>query len=215
MRNVVHLHGGIQAPTSDGGPNDWYTPDQYKIFDYPVYNAPCMLFFHDHALGITRLNAYAGLSGGVFIVRDKQIESRLNLPVGKYEIPLVITDRTFDIQGQLVYSTSNSGPQHPKWNATFLGNTITVNSAVWPKLEVTPNKYRFRIVNASDTRTYSLKLVETNQVVRPGPAFFQIGTDNGYLPEPVILNDPTNPNSSELILAIGERADIIIDFFPL
>jgi spore coat protein A, manganese oxidase len=212
VRNVVHLHGGIQAPTSDGNPNDWYTPGQYKIFNYPVYNPPTMLFWHDHASAITRLNVYAGLSGGVFIIRDEKIESKLNLPTGKYEIPLVITDRTFDIEGQLVYSTSNSGPMHPKWNSSFLGNTISVNNAVWPKLSVRPNKYRFRIVNSSDTRTYSLKLVYANNMTVPGPAFYQIGTDEGYLPRPVILNDPFDPKSPQLILAIAERADIIIDF---
>lgn len=212
VRNVVHLHGGIQAPTSDGGPNDWYTPGQFKIFNYPVINQPTMLFWHDHALAITRLNVYAGLSGGVFIVREKKIESKLNLPTGKYEIPLVITDRTFDIHGQLVFATSNISPSHPKWNSTFLGNTISVNNAVWPKLKVRPNKYRFRIVNSSDTRTYSLKLVYANNMAVGGPAFYQIGTDQGYLPKPVVLNDPFDPNSPELLLGVAERADIIIDF---
>jgi spore coat protein A, manganese oxidase len=212
VRNVVHLHGGIQAPTSDGYPVDWYTPGQYKIFDYSVYDPPSTLFWHDHTMGITRLNVYAGLFGGVFIIREKKVEAKLNLPSGKYEIPLVLSDRTFDIQGQLVYSTSNSSEFHPKWNSTFLGNTISVNNAIWPKLEAKPNKYRFRIVCASDTRTFSLKLVYANNMTVPGPAFYQIGTDQGYLPRPVILNDPFDPNSPQLILAPGERADIIIDF---
>ena len=212
VRNVVHLHGGTQAPTSDGDPTDWYTPNQYKISTYPSLEPPCMLFWHDHAVGITRLNVYAGLSGGIYIINDANIEKNLNLPRGKYEVPLVITDKMFDIHGQLVYSTSNSSPAHPKWKSTFLGNMISVNNLVWPYLEVDQNKYRFRIVNSSDTRTYSFKLVYADDFTKAGPPFYQIGTDAGYLPKPILLNEPNNPNSPQLRLAIAERADIIIDF---
>lgn len=212
VRNVVHMHGGAQSPTSDGGPNDWYTPDQFKIFEYPALEQPSMLFWHDHAIGITRLNVYAGLSGGIYIIRDEKTEVPLNLPKCKYEIPLVITDRTFDVNGQLVYSNINSSHHHPKWNTKFLGETICVNNGVWPYLEVYQNKYRFRIVNASDTRTYGLKLVYADDFNNSGPPFYQIGTDAGYLPAPVVLNDPNDADSPQLILAIAERADIIIDF---
>lgn len=212
VRNVVHLHGGTQAPSSDGDPNDWWTPGQYKIYHYPASDLSCMLFWHDHAIGITRLNVYAGLSGGAFIIRDKMQELNLNLPRGEYEIPLVITDRTFDVDGQLVYSTSNSSSFHPKWKSSFLGNIICVNNAVWPYVEVKPNRYRFRIVNGSDTRTYSFKLVYANDFSIPGPRIFQIGTDDGFLPNPIILNDPEDPDSPTLTLGVAERADIIIDF---
>jgi len=212
VRNVVHLHGGEQSAFSDGGPLEWFVPGQHVIYHYPNEQPPTMLFFHDHAMGITRLNNYAGITGGIYIIRDKKIEKPLNLPRGKYEVPMVIFDRTFSVTGQLVYSTKPSNPAaHPIWAATFLGNTILVNNAIWPYLNVEPCKYRFRIVNASDTRTYGLKLVNAT-TTNPGPPFYQIGTDGSYLPEPIILNDPSNPNSPNLLLAIGERADIIIDF---
>lgn len=212
VRNVVHLHGGEDEATSDGGPLDWFTPTQYTVDTYPNQQQPTMLFFHDHAMGITRLNAYAGLTSGVYIINEREIERKLNLPKGKYEIPLVLIDRTFSTDGSLVYSTSNSGPAHPKWNSAFLGKVITVNNAVWPFLKVKRTKYRFRIVNASDTRTYSLIVTGLNNPTKSAVAFYQIGTDGGYLAKPVVLNDPANPGSPQLLLSIGERADIIINF---
>lgn len=210
VRNIVHMHGGAQSPSNDGAPYDWYTPGQYKIFTYPALEPATMLFWHDHALGITRLNVYAGLTGGIYILRDQK-EMALNLPRGKYEIPLVITDRTFDTEGQSVFSTSNISPRHPRWNSAFLGNTICVNNQVWPYLKVEQNKYRFRIVNGSDTRTYSIKLMRDG-MTNAGPAFYQIGSDAGFLPKPIKLNDPNMSEPKELILAIAERADVIIDF---
>ena len=204
VRTTVHLHGGVQAPSSDGFPDDWWLPGKHKIYHYFAQDPPCMLFWHDHTIGITRLNVYAGLGGGVYLIRDPMIETSLNLPKGSYEIPLVITDRTFDVDGQLVYSTSNSSSFHPKWKSSFLGNTICVNNAIWPYLKVHANKYRFRIVNASDTRTYTLRLVLADNFAINGPAFYQIGTDDGYLPNPIKLDSIT--------LASAERADVIIDF---
>jgi spore coat protein A, manganese oxidase len=106
VKTVVHMHGGIQPSTDDGQPNDWITPGEFKIYNYPIIDGPCMHFWHDHAIGITRLNVYAGLNGAPFIIRNSKLEhDKLNLPRGKYEIPLVITDKTFDTNGQLVFAT--------------------------------------------------------------------------------------------------------------
>ena len=205
VRNVTHLHGALTAAYSDGGPLEWFVPGQSALYHYPNVQPPTMLFWHDHAMGITRLNTYAGLSGGVYMIREPEIEKCLNLPSGKYEIPLLLTDRTFDMSGQIVYNDM--------WMSHFLGNTILVNTMVWPYLNVKPTRYRFRIVNDSDTRTYGLRLLQAPLVgTAPsyvgsieGPKFVQIGSDGGYLPKPIVLNGP-------LIIGIGERMDIIVDF---
>jgi len=99
----------------------------------------------------------------------------------------------------------------PIWLPEFFGDTVLVNGKVWPFLEVEPRKYRFRVLNASNARFYNLLLRESTEagvsLDRPGPAFYQIGTDGGFLPAPVQL--------TELLMAPAERFDVIIDFAGL
>lgn len=218
---VVHLHGGESEPQSDGHPDAWFTQGfaetgsgwQQEVFTYYNSQEPTTLWYHDHALGITRLNVYAGLAG-FYLLRDAAIEGPMNLPSGAYEIPMVIQDRMFNTDGSLLYPNVGVNPEHPLWQPEFFGNTILVNGVVWPYLDVEPRKYRFRILNGSNSRFYNLQLVD--QVTGlPGPAFYQIGSDGGYLGAPAILNDPANPNSRRLLVAPGERVDIIIDFAGL
>jgi spore coat protein A, manganese oxidase len=104
VRTVAHLHGAKAPPESDGYPEDWFLTGQSALYHYPNQQDAAMLWYHDHAMGITRLNIFAGLLGGFFI-RDA-IEESLNLPVGKYEIPLIIYDRSLDQHAQLHYPTS-------------------------------------------------------------------------------------------------------------
>src|SRR5215475_2784950 len=104
VRSVVHLHGGKVPPSSDGYPEDWYVPGKSALYHYPNQQDAAALWYHDHALGITRLNIYAGLFG-LFLVRD-DLEDGLNLPRGKYEVPLLLYDRSFDREGQLFYPVS-------------------------------------------------------------------------------------------------------------
>src|SRR5208337_2378002 len=113
-----------------------------------------MLWYHDHALGITRLNVFMGLVGALFI-RD-QAEDMLNLPSGPYEIPLVIFDRSFDTNGLFNYPVSGN-PQVPHVPEYF-GNVLMVNGKVMPYLDVQPRKYRFRIVNACNGRFLHMSL---------------------------------------------------------
>ena len=206
VRNVVHLHGGEQESYSDGLPEDWFTPGHHVNYYYPNDQHATTLFWHDHAVGITRLNVYAGLGGSIYLVRDKKVEQKLRLPKDEYEVPLVITDKTFAEDGSLIYPHHEPGVPFPsdKWQTHFLGLMILVNNVVWPYFEVKQALYRFRIVNSSDTRTYSLKLYYANDLTKAGPPMIQIGTDGGYLPHPIVLN--------ELLLMPAERADIIIDF---
>ncbi|HEY3367323.1 MAG TPA: multicopper oxidase [Symbiobacteriaceae bacterium] len=195
VRNAVHLHGANTPPEFDGHPDAWYTPGLTEIgsefrtdfYAYPNRQPATALWYHDHAVGITRLNVYAGLAG-FYLLRDRE-EDRLDLPRGRFEIPLVIQDRTFNPDASLFYPA--------EWEPEFFGNTILVNGKVWPFLNVEPRKYRFRILNGSNSRFYNLKF-------DPALPFFQIGVDGGLLERPVRV--------TELLLAPAERADVILDF---
>ncbi len=213
VRTVVHLHGGRNRPEDDGSPDAWFTHDFGKkgpnfvkeIYYYPNCQRPAPLWYHDHALGTTRLNIYAGLSG-FYLLRDQQ-ERKLALPSGDYEIPLLIQDKSFYPDGELYYpskpdkppaSVPNSLPMpDPSIVAEFFGDTILVNGKIWPYLEVEPRKYRFRILNGSNARFYELGLSNEEN-------FMQIGTDGGLLKSSVEVN--------KMLISPAERADVIIDF---
>ena len=214
VRTVAHVHGAQVMPDSDGYPDAWVTSDgkagSVAAADpchYPNDQAATTLWYHDHALGITRLNVYAGLAG-FYLIRDDQ-EDALNLPNGPYEIPLMIQDRKFGVDGTLLYPPPHNGT-HPMWMQEFFGDTICVNGCAAPFLEVEPRKYRFRLVNGSNARFYHLKLVpaaatgEPNGRPADAPPFRQIGSDGGLLPAPL--------QSHYLIFAPGERFDLLIDF---
>jgi spore coat protein A len=186
-RAVVHLHGGHVSPESDGYPEATLLPGQSVTYEYLNKQNASTLWYHDHALGITRLNVYMGLAG-LYVIRETA-EPALNLPRGAFEVPLVIQDRSFEPDGSLGYPES--------WEEEFFGATILVNGRVWPYLEVSPRKYRFRMLNGSNSRTYTLALDS-------GQSFYQIGSDGGLLPEPVDVR--------QLTLTAGERADVIVDF---
>ena len=216
VRTVVHVHGARVTPDSDGYPEAWFTRNfenvgpkfTNKIYHYPNCQRPTTLWYHDHAIGITRLNVYSGLAG-FYLIRDQK-ESKLNLPSGKFEIPLLIQDRSFYPDGELFYPSQPGqepppAPQppidptipNPSVVPEFFGDTILVNGKVWPFLEVEPRKYRFRILNGSNSRFYRITLSS-------GGNFVQIGTEGGLLEHPVTL--------SQILIAPAERADVIIDF---
>jgi spore coat protein A len=204
VRSVVHLHGANVAPDSDGHPDAWFTRDYdckgpkfcRKVYEYPNDQQATTLWYHDHSLGTTRLNVYAGLAG-FYIIHDFQ-ELSLNLPKDKYDIPLIIQDKSFKEDSSLAYpSGPPNGPVFPSIVRAFIGDTMVVNGKVWPYLKVEPRKYRFRILNASNTNGYVMKLSN-------GDPFIQIGTDGGLLTKPVTLTSfPLDP---------AERIDVIIDF---
>ena len=207
VRTVVHLHGGHVASDSDGDPEAWSSSGsleggpffRFAPFLYPNDQDAAALWYHDHALGVTRLGVYAGLAGFYFI-RDDQ-EDSLNLPKGPYEIPLLIQDRQFHADGSLSYATGSEPPEplapSPSVVPEFFGDTIVVNGKVWPYVEVEPRKYRLRLVNGANSRFYELFLSSSQ-------SFHQIGTDGGLLNTPVRI--------SHLVLAPGERADVVVDF---
>jgi spore coat protein A, manganese oxidase len=216
VRNVAHLHGACVMPDDDGYPEAWFTAqgEQGSRFNphpssYPNCQPSTTLWYHDHCLGITRLNIYAGLAG-FYLVRD-ETEDALNLPRGEFEIPLMLQDRLFHRDGSLYYPTVVNGPkEHPIWIQELFGDMNCVNGKVMPFLEVEPRKYRFRILNASNARFYHLRLFNsdaTGHVLNQSfdvPSFQQIGTDGGLLPTPLELR--------YLLVAPAERFDIIVDF---
>ena len=244
---VAHLHGGEVPSAVDGGPQSWFTANGLRgpgyATDYPaapneaVYRYPnaqpaSTLWFHDHALGITRLNVYAGLAA-FYLVRDRYDtglpDNPLRLPADPYEIELAIQDRQFDTNGQLFFpdsiaSAGEVGPPpnplaHPYWIPAFLGDAMVVNGRTWPVLEVEPRRYRFRFLNGCNGRYLSMNLADApnaNQNGAPSAVpFWQIGTDGGLLDTPVELNAPGRPDARRLALAPAERADVIIDFSGL
>jgi spore coat protein A len=193
VRSVVHLHGGSVPTQSDGYPEYWFTPGGSALYPYPNTQQASTLWYHDHSLGITRLNVFAGMAG-FYLIRD-DVEDALNLPAGDYEIPILIQDRTFKPDGSLDYP--NVGVTHPVWVPEFFGDTIVVNGKVWPYLKVEPRKYRLRLLNGSQARFYRMTFSS-------GQSFHQIGSDGGLFSAAVKLN--------RLLLAPAERADIIVDF---
>jgi spore coat protein A, manganese oxidase len=214
VRAVVHVHGAQTLPEDDGYPDAWTTPDGksgafYKPGPnhFPNAQPASTLWYHDHAIGITRLNVYAGMAG-FYLIRDEQ-EDALNLPSGAYEIPLMVQDRLFHADGSLLYPVAVNGT-HPVWVQEFFGNNICVNGKVKPYLEVEPRKYRFRMVNASNARFYHLTLRPSDGNGRPSgdssdaPPFIQIGADQGLLPAPLERNF--------LLAAPAERFDFVLDF---
>lgn len=193
VRSVIHLHGGKTPPESDGYPEDWSVPGKSTICHYPNRQDAAMLFYHDHTMGINRLNIYAGMQG-LFFIRDA-IEDGLNLPRGKYEVPLLVYDRNLRPDGQLDYPTSGN-PKSP-WVPEVFGNAILVNGKLFPYLDVEPRKYRFRLMNGSNGRFYRFSLGK-------GLTFQQIGTEQGLLSSPI--------PSQRLVMAPAERVDFVFDF---
>lgn len=249
---VTHLHGGHTEQESDGYPEAWFLPDAinvpgnfaktgtfYDIFQASASTGPwepgtavfqyandqraTTLWYHDHTLGMTRQNVYAG-PAGFYLIRLGADDLPAGVlpgpapgvgadPFGTYyEIPIVIQDRSFNADGSLFYPDSRAffdgfeGPYipdsdvPPMWNPEFFGNTMVVNGRTWPVLEVEPRRYRFRFLNGCNSRFLILKF--DNDL-----PFWQIGSDGGFLPKPVKL--------PELLMAKAERADVIVDFTKL
>jgi spore coat protein A len=215
---VTHVHGGHNESASDGLPEAWFTPGfaetgkdwKKAVSHYPLDQEAGSIWYHDHALGITRLNVYAGLAG-FFIIRDDvdtgMHDNPLGLPAFPYEAPLAIQDRMFTADGQLHYPSmpEEAGQPDPSHLPEFFGDIILVNGKTWPVLDVEPRKYRLRFLNGSDSRFYKMWITPGMSMAgASGPTIWQIGTDDGLLYAPVPL--------SQLTIGPGERADTIVDF---
>lgn len=183
---VNHLHGGNTPAADDGFPTDYINPGSNRTYTYPNSQLPSTLWYHDHAMDVTGAHVWHGMAG--FYLLTDSIEEALNLPSGAYEVPLAIQDRNFDSSGALVYTANMNGET---------GNAVLINGVVQPYLKVAKRKYRFRILNGSNSRFYRLALSN-------GGSFKVLGMEGGLLPAPVTV--------TSIALAPAERADIVIDF---
>ena len=221
----THLHGGVTPPESDGYPTDLILPvgaqngassthaghasaeggsHGFKDYAYPNEQRGATLWYHDHRMDFTGPQVYKGLAG-LYLLRD-EVEDTLALPKGDKEVPLVIQDRTFEEDGSFYYPsldpslTGEHGTLATAINGMF-GDTILVNGAPWPYLEVSNTRYRFRVLNGSNARFYDLAL---DPPPPGGKPFVQVGSDVGLLEKPVA--------HGRILTSPGERFDVVVDF---
>ncbi len=190
---TLHLHGAHVASTSDGGPMDLVAPGGSRDYTYPNNQSARTQWYHDHAMDNTATHVYKGMAG-MYLISDPQ-EAALNLPSGPNDVPLVLQDRQFNSDGTLAYSLDSSSIR-----GGFMGDTQLVNGAPQPYLKVGTRKMRFRVLNGSNARYYTLKLSNSQPII-------QIGNESGLRSAPLSLTSIT--------LAPAERADIVIDFSKL
>ena len=214
-RISTHLHGGHLPARFDGQPEYTILPGQNDVYQYPNNQDAGTAWYHDHALGITRLNVYGGMAG-FYLIRDdvdtlgiNPGPNALNLPAAAEgnEFGLAIQDRTFNEDGSLFYNA--------QLEDAFKGEYVVVNGKVNPFLNVNQGKYRFRILNGSQSREYIYRL---ENITDPGndPSIVLIGTDLGLIDAPIDLGNSTVNNDGPGIIGPAERLDVVIDFegFP-
>lgn len=216
---TVHRHGGHQAPDDDGQPmdrTDTISPlgpdysvsagtflipsdralsetDRSRRYHYPLMEGgkpepAATEWYHDHTMPVTDRNVYMGLAG-MFIVDGNQ---HLTLPEGRYDVPLALSDRDFDVENQLVYTPE------------VFGNRVLVNGVVQPYLDVARHRYRFRVLNASGVRSYRLELDTSRDGTGSSRTMTQIASESGLLPNPV--------PRTQILLGPGERMEVAVDF---
>jgi spore coat protein A len=283
---TTHLHGGLVPWISDGGPFTWFTPDGqygpsvnsaagniYKLLNpglqpgqaeyyYPNNQSARLVWYHDHAHDLTRLNAYAGIASA-YIIRDSFEANLRNLGLpdfvenGGRELPIVIQDKIFVGSDILTKDPTWPGPtgvgslwyphtyETDRWELgahplglppdpsiipEMFGDTMLGNGTVYPEATVEARRYRLRVLNACQARFLNLQLyvddgspdgITLNRNTMkptnaPGPDFFVLGTEGGFLPKPVSVpsNKPFDPNTlgGSLITAPAERWDLLVDF---
>ena len=186
----VHNHGHHAPAASDGHPLHTIKPGESRLYTYPNNQTGGTYWYHDHTFGLTGAHLFRGL-GALYIIRDPA-EDALGLPIGAYDVPVLIQDRLFDAGNALEY-TVDAG-------TTFtgvLGNTLCANGVHTPFFQVAARRYRFRFVNGANSRNLRLALGNGDPIV-------QIASDGSLLTAPV--------TQQSVELAPSERADCIIDF---
>jgi spore coat protein A, manganese oxidase len=233
---VVHLHGSHSGPDLDGNPEHFFSPGfrirgpdwTFKSYQYPNDQPAGNLWYHDHTLGITRLNVYAGLAGFYFIRDDEdngKDTNKLGLPSGDYEKAYAIQDRMFKANGELFYPAyegepgyndfitgegANWDPALPTALAEFFGDFMLVNGKVWPKQTVANSRYRLRLLNGCDSRYLAVSFiaVEADATSIEGGTvvpFTLVGADQGLMDTPI-------RQVTRLLIEVGARRDIVINF---
>lgn len=210
---VPHLHGGEVSSLYDGGPQSWWTasgihgPSYHTaattdldsaIYHYPNSQQAGTLWYHDHTMGATRISVLSGLAG-FYLLRDPLDPLASLLPSEpEFDVPLAIQDRTFNDDGSFWYPNVGLNPSiHPYWQPEFFGNAIMVNGLVWPNMKVKQGQYRFRVLDGSHARFYTLSM--SNKM-----PFRIIGSEGGYIKSAVTV--------TEFTIAPGERIEVLVDF---
>ncbi|KAK0119247.1 hypothetical protein ONS95_008098 [Cadophora gregata] len=188
----IHLHGSYSRTPFDGWAEDVISNGQYKDYYYPNAQPERTLWYHDHAIGETAVNAYFG-QAGFYILKDPN--SDLRLPSGEYDVPLMLATKQFLSTGKLL------SPENER--DSLFGDVNTVNGQPWPFMNVENRKYKFRLLDASISRSYNLYLVADADPKTRIP-FTVVGADAGYLDHPV--------QTTSLVISMAERWEIIIDF---
>ncbi|MCU1377127.1 MAG: putative multicopper oxidase [Acidimicrobiales bacterium] len=183
----VHLHGSASLPQYDGYAGDVTSPGNWKDYYYPDFQDARTLWYHDHGAHHTASNVFMGLAA-MYRIFDP-LEQSLPIPHGRYDVPLIVRDAMFDTSGQLLYNDHD--------HSGVYGDVILVNGKPWPVMKVERRKYRFRILNASVSRSYRWQLDS-------GQPLTVIGTDGGLCPAPVPVNQFRH--------GVAERYEVIIDF---
>lgn len=209
LPNSVHLHGSYSKSAWDGWADDVTEPGQFKDYFYPNNQSARTLWYHDHAVDITSVNAYYG-QYGTFILHDPQ-DDALGLPSGDFDIPLMIGTKQFNADGTLFNPADET--------TSLYGDIVTVNGEPWPFLEVEPRKYRFRLINVGDSRSFQYYFTDADSgpsvtskraTTKDQPAaqlpFQVICSDTGFLTNPVTVNT--------LYHSIAERYEVVFDFAP-
>ena len=187
---ITHWHGLHVPADVDGHPMYAISAGQSFVYEFEVVNPACMAIYHPHPHEATASQVYHGLAGGI-IVNDEE-ETALGLPSGEYEIPVVIQDRLFDGQNQLIYAPN----MHSRMFG-FYGNRILVNGHPELQLDVATRAYRLRVLNGSTARIYKLAWDDATPLT-------VLGVDGGLLAQP--------EHKPYVMLAPGERLDIWADF---
>jgi spore coat protein A len=183
----VHLHGSASKPQFDGYASDITRVGQTKTYQFPNNQESRTLWYHDHGVHHTAENAYMGLAA-MYLMSD-ELEDRLPIPKGTYDLPMVIADKMFAANGSLMYDDEG--------HSGLYGDVMLVNGQPWPNLKVAKRKYRFRILNASLSRGLRLQLSNSAPMT-------VIATDGGLMPKP--------QTTVQLRVGMAERYEVVIDF---
>jgi spore coat protein A len=209
---VVHLHGAVTGAGNDGWSENGLRAGETQIVEYANNQPAAALFYHDHGMHVSTWTVFSGLFGS-YLIRDSE-EDALGLPRGAHEIPLVLCDRNLEtdpsglLTGRLLHKVAITRVSPRVVTRPFEGPYTLVNGVIWPYLDVRPRWYRFRVLNASNGRTFRLRLIDETTGQPVIGVVKQIGADSGLLPAPVDVDGP-------LVLAPAERADLLVDFRAL
>uniref|UniRef100_A0A0E0MQU9 Plastocyanin-like domain-containing protein n=1 Tax=Oryza rufipogon TaxID=4529 RepID=A0A0E0MQU9_ORYRU len=204
-RHDVPLFVSPPPPQSDGSAFAWFTAGfaekgpawTQATYRYPNVQPPGNLWYHDHALGLTRANLLAGLLGA-YVIEKPEVDTPMDLPCDDDDLHLVIADRSFNVDGSLYMNFTGVAPNiHPQWQPEYFGAVVVANGKAWPFLVVHRRRYRLRILNASNARYFNVSLSN-------GLPIHVVGSDASYLSAPVTV--------SNLLLSPAEIFDVVVDF---